>query len=217
MGYTQLVKNRVLGLLNERQANALDKVLGHAAAQLHMINTIMQATQIDTVAPERQLVDARELLDQMKSEYEQRFDELLIEFVWDYAAEPAPLVTDAGMLKQILEHLVDNAIKFTERGRVTISMRYTRGYRQSEQSEPSKVAEFKISDTGLGISAKDLPRIFDKFYQVDSSGTRHYEGLGLGLYLVGKFIEKLGGKVHVETQPGKGSTFTLVLRSETQL
>src|SRR3989337_3865188 len=69
--------------------------------------------------------------------------------------------------------------------------------------------EFKIADTGIGISKEQLPAIFDRFHQVDSSGTREYGGMGLGLYIVKKYTELLGATIHVESRLGQGSTFVL--------
>ena len=110
--------------------------------------------------------------------------------------------TDRRRIKLILQHLIDNAIKFTEQGQVTIAVRLV----------PTKeTVEFKVMDTGIGIPTEALPVIFDKLVQWDSSETRCYGGVGLGLYVVKAFSELLGGRVEVESQPGEGSTFTVNL------
>jgi signal transduction histidine kinase len=71
-----------------------------------------------------------------------------------------------------------------------------------------------VADTGIGVSQKDMPYIFDRFYQVDGTQTRSFEGVGLGLYIVKEFTALLGGKVAVESQPDKGSTFRITIPSE---
>ncbi|MBI2360316.1 MAG: hypothetical protein HYV04_15695, partial [Deltaproteobacteria bacterium] len=74
-----------------------------------------------------------------------------------------------------------------------------------------KRVSFKVSDTGMGIPSKALPRIFEMFHQVDSPATRPYGGMGIGLYIVKKFTELLGGTVGVKSKPAKGSTFTVTI------
>jgi signal transduction histidine kinase len=86
--------------------------------------------------------------------------------------------------------------------------------RSGSSSKGGHWAEFQIADTGIGIPAESLPNIFTKFYQVDSSRTRHYEGVGLGLYIVKKFTELLGGTIQVESELGKGSRFTLTVPAD---
>ena len=77
--------------------------------------------------------------------------------------------------------------------------------------------EFKVADTGIGIPEKMLPIIFEKFRQVDSSETRSYGGVGLGLYIVKQFTEGLSGKIEVESAVGKGSTFTVIIPCRTEV
>lgn len=116
--------------------------------------------------------------------------------------------TDSAKLKQILQNLIDNAIKFTEKGSVTVSARIRQ---QEEERLTSTYVEFKVADTGIGIFKEMLPVIFDKFRQADSSETRLYGGVGMGLYIVKKFTGLLGGTVEVESEVGKGSTFTITI------
>lgn len=114
------------------------------------------------------------------------------------------VATDGEKLAQILQSLIDNALKFTERGRVTVSVRIV-----TRETTGASFIEIKVTDSGIGIPADQLPFIFDKFFQVDSSDARPFGGVGLGLYIVKKFTNLLGGKVEVESEPGKGATFTV--------
>ena len=98
--------------------------------------------------------------------------------------------------------LVDNALKFTEEGTVGVSVRYL---------VETNAMRFQVRDTGIGISKDHLPIIFEKFRQVDSTNARPHEGIGLGLYIVKRLSELLGGRIDVESQPGRGSTFTFTL------
>lgn len=110
------------------------------------------------------------------------------------------LHTDRVKLRKILVALVSNACKFTQNG--TIRLAVSRG---------PLVMTFEVSDTGIGIPADALERIFDPFYQVDGSPTRHHDGAGVGLSLCQHFSAMLGGTIGVQSEPGKGSTFTLSL------
>ena len=121
---------------------------------------------------------------------------------WDYDGNLSKTVTDGIKLKQILQNLINNAIKFTDHGSVTISA----------CPLPEKQAiEFKVADTGIGISEELRPVIFEKFRQADSSEHRSHEGIGLGLYIVKQFIELLGGSIEFQSEVGRGSAFTLII------
>ena len=204
MGYAGMIKEKLLGEINPQQEDALQKLLTRANDQLTMINAIMQITQLESRALvlERHLVNLAELLGHLKSDYAISHTKAQVALVWEYPSEPVAIVTDGGKLKEILVNLINNAIKFTPQGSVTVSMRLTEDPRR-------KWVELKIADTGVGIAEEQLSLIFDKFYQVDSSETRLYGGTGLGLYIVKHFTEFLGGKLYVASEPGKGTTFTV--------
>ncbi|MBI3063268.1 MAG: hypothetical protein HYY83_14965, partial [Deltaproteobacteria bacterium] len=136
---------------------------------------------------------------------------------WDYPGDLPFIKADSAKLRQVLQNLINNAIKFTDKGSITISTRFL----PVSDSPPLRfgetgnrvtgVVEFKVADTGVGIPKEMLPVIFDRFRQVDSSETRSFGGVGLGLYIVKKFTELLGGTVEVESEVGKGSTFTVTI------
>src|SRR5881628_2225046 len=202
----EMVQRGMLGEINSDQQNALGKVISCAKELLGMISGILQATSIEAEAVK---VDKKDvvvgcLLDELKSVYDVSLGKE-VNLQWDYPAEFLLLKTDGEKLKHILQNLINNAIKFTEKGRVTVSARQVPG---------AQSVEFRVADNGIGIPEEMLPFIFEKFRQVDSSETRAYGGVGLGLYIVKKFTELLGGNVEVETEPGKGSTFRIILPCE---
>ncbi|MBI2358415.1 MAG: GAF domain-containing sensor histidine kinase [Deltaproteobacteria bacterium] len=207
MGYAGMMKERMLGELNPRQEEALEKVMTRSSELLGMINTILEATSIEAggIQVECQEVHLTGLLEEIKASYEGPLEKE-IAIVWDYPADPLVIKTDRVKLKHILKNLIRNAVEFTDNGQVTISARYL--------LEAKKV-EFKVADTGNGIEAHFLTGVFDLFRQADSSGARSHGGLGLGLYIVKKYTEMLCGTVEVETDQGKGAVFTVVLPFET--
>jgi PAS domain S-box-containing protein len=227
MGYVGMIKEGMLGEVDPKQKEALQKVLNRASDQLDMINEIMQTTQLEARAIGAQLerCDLRDLFDHLRSDYEIRAEKKTVRLIWDYPAAAMPMNTDAAKLKQILHNLIDNAIKFTDEGTVSVTARVTSGIRNPELGNSSdlqfptpnsqsltpnsRFVEFRVSDTGIGVPKEKFAAIFEKFYQVDSSATRLYGGVGLGLYIVKNFTELLGGTVRVESEPGKGSTFTV--------
>jgi len=108
--------------------------------------------------------------------------------------------TDSLKLHQILTNLLGNALKFTTEGFIEMGL----------EKHPDGVLFF-IRDTGIGISAEQMDRVFDRFYQVDSTYTRRFEGAGIGLSLCKGMVELLGGKIRVESEVGKGSKFAFIL------
>jgi PAS domain S-box-containing protein len=231
MGYTGMLKEGMMGEVNPQQQEALQKILSRAADQLQMINSIMQTTQLETraAAPERLSVNLPELLTHLRSDLDMTRSKKDVALLWDYPLEPLHIVTDGGKLRQILQNLVGNALKFTDQGNVTVSARMVESATRKTVSgeRDGKVAslddplppaghylQIKVADTGIGIPEEQVPSIFEKFFQVDSSETRLYGGVGLGLYIVKTFTQLLGGRVEVENNSGGGSVFTVTIPVE---
>ncbi len=136
-----------------------------------------------------------------------RANEKGIELVVEIPEEvPDRLVGDWGKLRQVLVNLVGNAIKFTEKGEIVLSIQL------ESQENGSVVLAFSVSDTGIGIPYEQQEAIFSSFTQMDSSTTRAYGGTGLGLTISAQLVEMMGGTISVESEPGKGSTFTFDVR-----
>jgi len=110
-------------------------------------------------------------------------------------------VSDPLRIRQVLQNLMGNAVKFTQKGKVTLQVKAL------QQEKNIHRVRFSVSDTGIGIRKEDQARIFDRFQQADQSATRKYEGTGLGLSISRELVHKLGGKLLLESEPGQGSEF----------
>src|SRR5258705_1522006 len=119
---------------------------------------------------------------------------------------PDHLVGDWSRLEQVLTNLVGNAIKFTERGHVSVRLTV------EERTPASVLVQFAVSDTGIGIAPDRQAAVFDAFTQADGSTTRRYGGTRLGLTISKTLVEMMGGRIWLESVPGKGSTFYFTAR-----
>jgi signal transduction histidine kinase/DNA-binding response OmpR family regulator len=124
-----------------------------------------------------------------------------VELIFEEALDLPVLCTDESKVSQILRNFISNALKFTERGEVRVS----------SKARDADLIVFSVSDTGIGIALEDQPRVFEEFVQVDGPRQKHVKGTGLGLPLVKKLAGLLGGHVELESQPGAGSAFCVVL------
>ncbi|MCC5927082.1 MAG: response regulator [Bacteroidetes bacterium] len=120
--------------------------------------------------------------------------------------EPESIKLDQRLLGQVLNNVIGNAIKFTEKGSVTITIDTQT---TTEHGERTRWASVEVKDTGVGISEEFLPRIFDEFKQESSGTTRKYEGAGIGLHIAKRFLDMMGARIDVDSKIGVGSTFTI--------
>lgn len=203
IGYAGIVGDGTLGEINQKQENALRRALRCAHELLAMIATILEATRIESGEVKVQSREIRlgTFLDEIRSAYRIPFDKELT-LAWDYPSGLPAIKTDSEKLRHILRSLIDNAIKFTEKGRVTVSARCL---------PEARLLEFQVADTGIGIPEEAQPVIFGMFRQLDGSAKRIHGGVGLGLHIVKTFTEMLGGKVEVRSEPGNGSVFKVTI------
>jgi len=183
-----------------RQREALSDCLEESERVLSMLTTLMDITEAETGTMKLNTspVEVAKVAAEVRDIYEDSAEAGGLTFTVD-VPEGLVVVADRDRLRQAIANLVDNAIKYTPRGgRVDV---------RAERA-PNAV-EIRVSDTGPGIAERDLPRIFDRLYRGDQSRTTR--GLGLGLSLVRAYVEAQGGTVSLQSQPGKGSTFTIRL------
>ncbi len=204
--------NGVIGLtellldtdLNEKQRSLADRVLSSGESLLRVLNDILDVSKIEAGRLELENVDfnLRETVDDAMGLFSEKAYRKGLELICNIKKEvPARLIGDPIRLRQILANLVDNAIKFTEKGEVVVEVSL------SDVRDENKVIQFEIKDTGVGIPTEAQLNIFDAFSQADSSMNRKYGGTGLGLTICRQLCTMMGGSIEVESIPGKGSTF----------
>jgi len=146
-------------------------------------------------------LDIRNIISGVIQGFEKQVKDKGIEIVMDIADGEIPKVTgDKGRLEQVVVNLVDNAIKYTNDGAVKVVAK-----------KLDNILRVDVEDTGIGIPEKDIPRIFERFYRVDKGRSRELGGTGLGLAIVKHIIQGHNGKIWVESQLGKGTTFSFTL------
>jgi signal transduction histidine kinase len=201
MGYEELLCEGALGPLNAEQLGALQRS-GRASHQLlDLVNTVLDVGLLEAETPNVAVdtVDLRELLAEIETDTEAaRSDKpLLVLRVEVSPAVEAPLI-DRARLKVVLRKVIDNAIEFTDKGTVTV-----------DAHPHNDGIEIAVTDTGIGITAEVLAVMFQSFRQGERALTRRHGGIGLGLHVVRRLLDALGGRITVVSAPGQGSTFTV--------
>lgn len=185
------------------QRRQVELVHKNSLVLMDIINDLLDLAKLKRAGFELTLQDVRlrEFLGAQVEEIEPLFAQKDLALQLEISPEiPEIFKTDPAILRKIITNLLSNAFKFTEQGGTIV-----RAY-------PAKdCLKISVADTGIGIAFEDLPRIFEEFRQIDGSDARRYPGTGLGLAIAERFAKMLGGRVHVESKPGSGSTFTLVL------
>ena len=143
-----------------------------------------------------------DLVNEVKSELEPIIMRSKLTVTLQLPKDLAPISSDRQKVKQIILNLLSNALKFTHQGGVTIAAR---------RNAADRTLTLSVTDTGIGIAGTDQDRIFEDFRQLDNSPTRAYGGTGLGLSICRRLAQMLGGRISVQSQVGKGSTFVLTL------
>ena len=208
--------NAILGMadllletpLNDEQRRYLETMADNGNTLLELINSILDLARVESgrLVLENVAFDLESLVGRVLDTLGVRAHEKGLELGARVASEvPSSLIGDPLRVRQVLLNLVGNATKFTERGEISLTVEpYAPG---KEVTENEVVIKFAVKDTGIGISAQQIDHIFSNFSQADSSTTRKYGGTGLGLAITKRLVELMGGKVWVESEPGRGSTF----------
>ncbi len=227
IGFTRIVRRKGDMVLPEKQLENLDKVLVSAEHLLGLINTILDIAKIEARRMEVQprTFDVAGLVEMCLSTV-QPLLKPGVNLIKTVPADLPPILSDPDKVKQIVLNLLSNAAKFTHAGEIIVSVQGhgqagehprelpgaggSRGAREKTIT-PTDILSISVADTGIGISAEALERIFEEFQQADSSTTRQYGGTGLGLSISRHLAHLLGGDLTAASRPGQGSTFTLTL------
>lgn len=199
LGYAEMLEDLAREAGRAQEAEDLGRIVGAGRRLLTLINEVLElarsesgqrAPSYDSIDVDRLVAEVRTVIDPKIAANGNRLSVT--------ADQQGPCVSDASMVRTILLNLLGNSAKFTRDGEVTLQI----------VAGPGGVT-LSVRDTGAGIAAADLERVFEPFVQADSSTSRAFGGSGLGLALCKRFCEQLGGRIHVDSEPGSGSTFTV--------
>lgn len=213
IGFTGILLQGLAGPLSPEQHKQLSMVRGSARHLLELINDVLDISKIEAgqlevrptpfaladsvehvAAAVRPMADKKGLA--LRTTIAPGFDEI---------------VTDRRRFEQVLLNLLNNAIKFTERGEVNLVVEHVADYRRTPESAPVPAVRLAVADTGIGIKSDDLPKLFQPFRQIDTGLTRTHEGTGLGLAICRRLAALMGGEIAVSSVWLRGSVFTLTL------
>ncbi|GAB5493444.1 MAG: hypothetical protein Phog2KO_36590 [Phototrophicaceae bacterium] len=203
IGYSGIITSGISGHVDGKTLEMVQRIQDSGQYLLILINNILDISIIEsggiTIAEDKTSV--RDLLDTLSEQLQGLAYEKNLDFAIHVDANvPVYLMMDSARVKQILVNLLANAIKFTDKGTITLDV-----------SWKSNLLVMSVLDTGIGIPPHAIDYIFDEFRQADETSTRVYEGTGLGLAIVRKFTESMNGTVTVQSDIGEGSIFTVKL------
>lgn len=203
IGFSEVLSEGYFGQINDKQTKYLKNIFNSGKHLLNIINNILDISKVESGKMQlyKEKIYVKDIVDEMISAMQHLAASKEIVLKLQADSQFGTVQADKAKLRQILFNLIGNAIKFTETGGMVII-----GTRENEE-----MLYISVTDTGIGISACDLVKLFKPFTQLDSSCSRQYEGTGLGLALAKELAELHGGTIFVESEPGKGSTFTLAL------
>jgi len=198
LGFSEMMLDGLYGEVSDELKEPLTDIQVNGRHLLRLINDVLDLSKIEAGRMELSLGEysPREVVDTARTSLSSLAAEKGLEFVADVADDLPVATGDSGRLSQCLINLTGNALKFTKRGRVEIGVEVV-----------GDALVYRVSDTGIGIPQSELENVFAEFRQVDATVTREFGGTGLGLSITKKFVEMHGGRIWVESEVGKGSTF----------
>ena len=198
IGYGELLSDGITGPVNEEQKRQLQRIRYSADHLLSIIDEILTLARMEAGKEKANLhdVEVSDLMDSVASMAEPLASAKGLSFSVDVQPRDLVVHTDPVKLRQVLLNLLSNAVKYTDEGAITVKSEGCDG-----------VVEFLVTDTGVGVGEEHLEKIFEPFWQVEHTTTRRAGGTGLGLAVTRQFVDLLGGKIEVESELGRGSTF----------
>ena len=211
IGYAEMMAEGLAGPVSQDQKEYLTTILGKADQLLGLITAVLDVSSLESgqLALERATLSLADLVASELATFAPQAGRRGIAIQLE-ACDDTVVVGDRRKLRQIVSSLVSNAVKFTpDRGAVSVTLR--RGPLAAHEpgaADATPAIQLVVADSGIGISRDLVAKIFEPFFQVDSSSTRAFGGTGLGLTLAKAYVEAHGGRIWVDTAPGRGATFT---------
>ncbi|TVP66076.1 MAG: hybrid sensor histidine kinase/response regulator [Leptolyngbya sp. LCM1.Bin17] len=208
LGFSQILDTQAKGPLNDYQAEMIKRIFTNGKNLLDLVNDILDLSKLEaqrlslTPAP----VDLHRLVMATLSDLQSLASEKQLTLDTQLTLENPTVVNDEHRLRQVLVNLVSNAIKFTDRGAIRVSV----------TAKDADTITLTVADTGVGIDADHLPHIFEAFRQIDQTIRRRNSGTGLGLAIIHSLVSLMGGRITVDSQPGQGTTFAVHLPRQIQ-
>jgi len=202
IGFVETLRNGAVDDLKKRD-EFLNIIQTQSQRLVNLLNDILSLSRIEfrEIEMNFQPVSIKEIFDNTSAFYRNKIESKKQSLQIDMPSKLPPVLSDPEMIAQVFSNLIDNAIKFTpEKGKIVV-----------RAQETDDFIRIDVSDTGIGIAEKHLPRLFERFYRVDKARSREMGGTGLGLAIVKHIIQAHGGKVGVESELGKGSRFFFTL------
>ncbi|MBI4651042.1 PAS domain-containing sensor histidine kinase [Candidatus Desantisbacteria bacterium] len=206
-GYSELLVHGKFGELLPHQKEIVSMIRNKVDKLNFLINDLLDVSQLEfgKFKINKQLFSLTKLLTNKKEEFKIIAEKKNLKLDFNSCPEEIVINGDQERISQVLSNLISNAIKFTNPGgKINVSL-----------ENGSNFININVVDTGIGMKHEKIENIFDKFYQIDTSNTRQYSGIGLGLAISKDIIEMHGGKINVKSEPGCGSTFSVILPYKT--
>lgn len=203
LGYGQLLLDDSCGPLTREQSKSIERLMENAEGLLRLVEDLLDYSRLKRGETGLSMgqQDVRCLIEELRGELAPLERDKPYKIRYEIDQGVTSLQTDWKKLKSVLSYLLSNAVKFTPDGEIKLSV----------LNGSKEAVSFVVSDTGIGMSKDKLPLIFDEFRQLDGSLARRYQGIGLGLTISKKLVELIEGRIEVESELGKGSTFKVVV------
>jgi PAS domain S-box-containing protein len=222
IGYADLLKSGMYGTLSDKQVDRVAKVHRNGRHLLTIINDILDISKIEAGRMEFEIEPCRleDVVDECLAAVKPTAAKKGLAVSHEVEEDMPSVLADRGRVLQILMNLMNNGVKFTQEGEVRVEARVVKreeiaGLTQAALESSGPMALIEVQDTGIGIDPVNQALIFDEFKQVDNSVSREYEGTGLGLAISYRLAQLMGGTIWVESTPGEGSTFSVLLPTTT--
>ena len=213
IGFTGIVLQKLAGPLTAEQTKQLGMVRGSARHLLELINDVLDISKIeaDQLQVHAEPFDLRTSLERAVTAVTPFAEKKGLSLNARVSPSIGDMVSDRRRVEQIVLNLLNNAIKFTESGSVTIECEPVQAYQRSPGDAPTTAVRVRVTDSGIGVAPEDLAKLFQPFRQIETGLTRNHEGTGLGLAICRKLALLLDGDIVATSEPGRGSEFTVTL------